>query len=46
MTINAPHQRGAPKRFSKPFERIESLRPALRFRVSLGDGARELEVLK
>jgi hypothetical protein len=29
-----------------PFERIESLRPALRFRVSLGDGAHELEVLR
>ena len=28
------------------FERIESLRPALRFRVPLGDGAHELEALR
>ncbi len=32
--------------FLKPFERLESLRPALRFRVLLGDGAHELEVLR
>jgi hypothetical protein len=29
-----------------PIDRIESLRPALRFRVPLGDGAHELEVLR
>ena len=31
---------------AQPFERIESLRPALRFRVPLGDSAHELEVLR
>jgi hypothetical protein len=31
---------------SLPIERIESLRPALRFRVSLGDGIHILEVLR
>jgi hypothetical protein len=46
MTINTPHQRGAPKRFSIPLERIESLRPALRFRVPLQEGAHELEILR
>ena len=29
-----------------PIKRIESLRPDLRFRVPLGDGAHELEVLR
>jgi hypothetical protein len=29
-----------------PIERIESLRSALHFRVPLGDGAHELEVLR
>jgi hypothetical protein len=46
MTINSPHQRGAPKHFSIPFERIESLCPALSFRVPLGEGALEFEVLR
>jgi hypothetical protein len=46
MTINVPHQRGAPKHLSIPFERIESLRSALRFRVSLGDGTQELQILR
>ena len=32
--------------FPNPIERIESLRPALRFRVPLGEGAHELEVLR
>ena len=33
--------------FPKPFERIESLRPLLRFRVFLGgDDANELEVMR
>ena len=32
--------------FPNPIERIESLRPALRFCVPLGDGAHELEVLR
>jgi hypothetical protein len=46
-TTNTPYQRGAPKRFSKPIERTESLRPSLRFRVSLGgDGADEFEVVR
>jgi hypothetical protein len=45
MTINASHQRGAPKHFSIPFERIESLHPLLRFRVPLGDGVHELMVI-
>ena len=44
---HAFYQRGAPKRFSKPIERTESLRPALRFRVSFGgDGADEFEVVR
>jgi hypothetical protein len=30
------HQRGAPKYFSIPFERIEALHPPLRFQVPLG----------
>jgi hypothetical protein len=30
----------------KPIERIESLRPALRFRVPLGYGVHDLEVLR
>jgi hypothetical protein len=46
MTINVPHRRGAPKHFSIPFERIESLHSPLRFRVLLGRGKDELEVLK
>jgi hypothetical protein len=46
MTINTLHQRGAPKHLSIPIERIESLRPVLRFRVPLGDGVHELEVLR
>jgi hypothetical protein len=32
--------------FLKPIERTESLRPILRFRVSLGSGTPELEVLR
>jgi hypothetical protein len=32
--------------YPSPFERIESLRPALHFRVPLGDSAHELEVLR
>jgi hypothetical protein len=32
--------------FARPFERIESLHSLLRFRVSLGDGIHNLEVLR
>jgi hypothetical protein len=46
ITINTSDQRGAPKHYSIPFERIESLRPLLRFRVWLGDSAHELAVLR
>jgi hypothetical protein len=46
MITNTPHQRGAPKHFSIPFARIESLQSALRFRVPLRGSAHELEVLR
>jgi hypothetical protein len=39
MTINAPPQRDAPKHYSIPFERIESLPSPLRFQMSLGSAS-------
>jgi hypothetical protein len=44
---NAPHQRGAPKHYSVPIERIESLRSALHFRLLLeGNSVNDLEVVR
>jgi hypothetical protein len=44
--VDRSHRTFHSRSFPKPFERIESLRPALRFRVPLGDGTYKLEVLR
>lgn len=40
------HQRDYSRSFSKPIERIESLRRALRFRMLLGSDVDKLEVVR